>query len=307
MVAHRNRRVLVGLLIVLIGCSGPISSDGASPDGSGSGQPSASGGSKQKPTPGPAPNIIAWFLGLGPNAPAGPPEFTAFSLLRGRDADDNRIKMTVACSTLERGVQPGGDLPLAPEAQVLYLAAARACLAAMSGNDQKWEAAAHALSTMQKPLSCMDLAVYMLLKRLIRANEQNPTGVFRFRRSNASSKPLPCPEIGTMTPISGPSGTTVTITGTNLHRVQQVAVYPYDESGALSPDTFEPNGDPITVTVEKSTGLSPWACVVLRGAPGWNGTGQWFTFVEPDPSPTASPSAPPTPNPALACPPPSEV
>ena len=178
-------------------------------------------------------------------------------------------------------------MELAPDGQVLYVAAARACLAAMSGNAQLWQAAAQALSAMPEPLSCMDLAAYRLLTRLVRAHDQNPTGAFKFRRADASSKPLPCPVIASITPASGPSGTTVSITGANLARVQEVAIYAYDESEEVD-SSASSQRRPDHRARRHSEGWRMGMCRPAGCARVERLVDEWLTFVEIDPSPSAT-------------------
>jgi hypothetical protein len=96
------------------------------------------------------------------------------------------------------------------------------------------------------------------------------------------------------------------ITGENLDRILSVVVYLQDAGGYFGPEEilFQPGHDDISLEVRDSTDVAVWACVVVQGAPGWNGDGERFTFV--DPQPTFVESATPVPSPAPPCPPPSE-
>lgn len=303
--------------LVFAACAGPSTSDGslpASATASGSQQPtptaSESSGSDTPPpatpTPEPALNLIAWILGLGVDAPQGPPEFTAYNLLRGRDGQGQPIGLAKGCQRLLAGLEPSGSLPLADPATRLYRGAAHACLGALGAGQAHWDAAAGALAALSPPLSCMDIAAYELLTRLVNSHEANPTGTFVFQTEKSQGRRPPCPRTTAITPNVGPrSGTQVLITGSNLDRVLSVVIYFEDENGQFGPDDvgYEPGSESISLTVEDTTGIAIWACVVVQGAPGWNGDGERFTFI--DPVPSLSPTATPVPNPAAPCPPPS--
>jgi hypothetical protein len=252
-------------------------------------------------------NFIAWVLGLGVGAPTGPPEFSAYNLLRGRDNGGQQVGLPQGCELLLDGLQPDGTLALADEATRLYRGAAHACLGAFSGGESHWSAAQKALAALAPPLSCMDIAAYWLLKRLVTLHQANPTGGFVFGTTKTQGKRPPCPRMAGMSPTSGPrSGSQVVITGENLERILSVVVYLQDTSGDFGPEEvlFQPGSEAISLDVADPTGVAIWACVVVQGAPGWNGDGERFTFV--DPQPTIVESATPAPSPAPPCPPPSE-
>jgi hypothetical protein len=303
-------------IVAMAACGGPVTT-GSSPSASsatGSGLPTPSDGQTPAsdtpppatPTAEPELNFIAWLLGLGVDAPTGPPEFSAYNLLRGRDGDRRQIGLEEGCRRLLAGLKPEGGLELSDEASRLYRGAGHACLGAVTGGETHWETAEAALATLSPPLSCMDIAAYRLLQKLVDAHATNPFGAFDPGTEKSEGTRPPCPRITGMSPASGPrSGTEVVITGENLDRVLSVVLYPQDEDGDFGPDdvVFEIHNGSISLTVADDTGVAIWACVVVQGAPGWNGEGALFTFV--DPMPSLGQSATPLPSPGVACPPPS--
>lgn len=300
--------------LMLTACAAPETSSG-SPSAATTGDASAP--SQQTPVASedsePIPNIIGWILDLGPGAPKGPPEFTAYSLLRGVDAQGQQVGLVEGCESLLAGLEPGGDLPLSDAAQTLYAGAAHACLGALGSGEGHWSAAAQALSSLSPPQSCMDAAAYDLLQRLVRKHEMNPAGTFRPRTEGPRAKRPPCPQVLAITPAAGPRLTTVTLTGTDLNRVLDVVLY--FEDADEDPDEaqwsefwqFEHRDGDIVLTVDDSTNTADWACVVVQGAPGWNGAGARFTFVELElsPAPSSADTPAPQPTPIAECPPPS--
>jgi hypothetical protein len=301
------RASFVASIVVLSACGEPAAS---SPDVQGSpstGDASSSGSATSAPSvnpttgPAPGPNVIAWILDLGPGAPQGPPEFQAYSLLLNRQ-----------CAELAQGLEPDGSIVGLEDAAVrLYAAAADACLAALYGQTERWDAALAAFQALDRPVSCVDVAAFALLGRLLEAHAQNPSAGFQANSAPSSEGTPPCPAITAIDPTHGPSGTQVQVTGTNLDHVNEVVVFIEDDQGSQfrdpEPDPIEhvPGTDLLIVTVEDETNVGLFACIVLRGATDWNGAGARFTIDDAPPL-GFLPSGGANPVPTAACPPPSE-
>lgn len=295
------RVLVIGAVLAVSACGGPQASSSEAGGASTSPEDATPVGTPTSaptvlPTAEPPANPITWILGLAPGAPAGPPEFQAYELVLNGD-----------CVTLAQGLQPDGELrALSDAAQRLYGAVADACLAALHGQPGRWAAAEDALQALASPVSCLDVATYELLQRLVDAHRANPSGPFEARTDPASAAAPPCPTITQLDPNHGPSGTRVRITGMNLDHVVEVLIYFEDGNGTEFSRRVEHEtaSDALIVTLDDDTNIALWACIVLQGAPGWNGAGARFTI---DGSPGAAPSqsdglaAAPT----AACPPPA--
>lgn len=272
---------------------------------------SATAGATSGTTPTPPPNLIAWILDLAPGSPAGPPEFIAYRGLLGGLSPDAAPTLVEGCQGLAASLKAEGTLQLSNEATLLYSGVAAACLGALTGDDAAWAVAEQASQQLGPPTSCMDLAAYDLLLRLVTARRTNPAGRFVPVTDPASAMEPPCPAITAIEPQVGPRGTPVRLVGANLHRTIEVLVVYEDDEGEEFYRSEIPAGDPrlmiseqaITFTIDDSTGAAVGACVVARGAPTWNGTGIAFTFTG-GPT-TESPIATQPPSLAAPCPPPS--
>jgi len=230
--------------------------------------------SKSTPTTNPTTNkpqrnVLAWLLGLAPSAPKGPPQFEAYRALQER-----------RCDAVGANSDFGG---LPTETQALYRGAASACLAAFGSGDpaQRWAEAKRsydAIAPHRSSLNCINVAAFSLLELLIREHDANPGGSFEV--SNASpTKPAapPCPHITGLVPPSGPPGTTVTVTGANLERVQTVRIV-YD-NGNEDPQVKLTRNAGSLIVVVKAGGGEQLACITLVTDPAqWNADGKLFAI-----------------------------
>ena len=230
-------------------------------------------------------NIISWILSLGPGAPIGPPEFTAYRELQGR-----------RCGTVFDRV---GELQ--QPAKMLYVGAARACLAAFAGRPRLWRRAASAYAAVAPragELTCMDVAALGLLKRLVTLHRKHPNRPFR-RAPVTDSQAPPCPTIAEVLPDRGIAGTVVLLSGGFLaDRVSGVEVV---DSAGSSVSVFAAatsTGDlQITMPEAPPPEVSSTVCLVVRAEPDWAADGALFTYEGPT-------VGAPTP---FACPPPSDT
>ena len=287
--SSRARLVVVaslGVVVLIAGCSGSSGGSANGPTGSqketsSSQSPTESTnttGSSLTPTatptstPTPTPkkkkkrNVIAWILSLGPGAPAGPPEFTAYRELQQLRC--NKVFDRVA--------------ELKEPAQTLYTGAARACLAAFDGRSELWPraAAAHdAVAGRSGELNCMDLAALALLERLVTLHTQHPDRSFQNASTNQAQAP-PCPTINGLTPDHGPAGTLVRMTGQHLGG-NVVGVDVVDSLGNSQPaeGVTEVGGDlEFTMPEAPPSDASSLACIVVRASPDWSADGAMFTY-----------------------------
>jgi hypothetical protein len=264
---------LLGLALLLAGCGG--SRDHASSPGSPS--DSATAGSTS-PTPTPTKpakkrNVVAWVLSLGPGAPEGPPEFTAYRELQ-----------QLRCEKVFDRVAE-----LKEPARTLYKGAARACLAAFSGRADLWsraDAAYDAVAGRRGELTCMDRAAFALLERLVTLNTQFPHRSFE-NGPTAAAKAPPCPSIVGLTPDHGPAGTLVRMTGQHLGE-NVVGVDVVDSFGTALPAvnvSHEKGALAFTMPEAPPAGASAMACVVVRAALDWSADGAMFTYESGDVGP----------------------
>jgi len=240
------------------------------------------------------PNVIAWILSLGPGAPTGPPEFQAYLLLRDR-----------ACGTLAQGLVTDGSAlaSLEQQARALYGAAADACLAAFEGQTDRWAAAQEAMQTLQRPVSCLDVAAYELLAQLVDAHGRNPEAQFQANTDPSAGYAPPCPTITALEPDRGPLGTVVRVAGTNLDHVERVLIQ-YDNGDFDDTEQAVLEGGSWVLTINAGADAR-LACIYLEAATGWNAAGARF-IIEPSDAPGASPTGG-APAPSLdPCPPESQ-
>ena len=268
--------------------SRPVAATGQPP-----GQPSLAAAQitpPSDPTSSPSPtrkkkkrNIISWILSLGPGAPIGPPEFTAYRELQ-----------QFHCATV---VDRVGELQ--PTARTLYTGASRACLAAFAGRPRMWRRASAAYDSVSRvtgDLTCMDQAAYVLLRRLVVKHRRHPDRAFRRAPATESTAP-PCPRNLMLAPDHGPAGTTVLLTGTDV--VDNVAgVDIADSLGSSVPVDF-------TVTAEGGLQLvmpeapppdeSSIVCLVVRAEPDWDAAGALFSYEGNAIGPATPVACPPVP------------
>jgi len=272
---------LLGLAVLVAGCGG-----GSDPVSKGSPSATATSG-PASPTPTPTPtkkkrNVVAWVLSLGPGAPEGPPEFTAYRELQELRCD----------KVFDRVAE------LQEPAQTLYKGAARACLAAFDGRKDLWpraDAAYDAVVGRRDELTCMDRAALALLERLVALHSQFPHRAFENAATDQAQAP-PCPNIVGLTPDHGPAGTLVRMTGLQLG-APVVGVDVVDSFGTSLPAE---NVSHVKAALEfrmpdaPPAGASAVACIVVRAAPDWTADGALFTYDSADAgSPTAF-DCPPT-------------
>lgn len=271
--SSRGRIVVVavlGLALLVAGCGGSSgdSSNGKTPSDSttatgtaGSSSPSPSPTKKKKKK-----NVIAWVLSLGPGAPDGPPEFTAYRELQQLRCD----------KVFDRVAE------LQEPARTLYMGAARACLAAFDGRSELWlqsKVAYDAVVGRRGELTCMDLAALALLERLVTLHAQFPHRAFEKAATTEAEAP-PCPSISGLTPDHGPEGTQVKMTGHHLGPAV-VGVDVVDSFGNSQPATnitHVPGALEFTMPAAPPADASSIACIVLRAAPDWSADGAMFTY-----------------------------
>lgn len=223
---------VIVLALLLQACGG----DGVAPDGGttatpgttavstpGSERPEDGDTGDGEPDDGDAPRrtIIAWILDLAPSAPEGPTGFEVYERLRRRDCDG----VLDAASGLDDGTEEGR------RARTLYEGAASACLAAFEGRTGRWGAAERALAGVRDDtgdLSCLDVVVLRVLEQLVAAHRDNPDGRLVPATGRGDAHAPPCPELTGLTPAHGPAGTTLTLTGRNLDRVDRVGLHDGD-------------------------------------------------------------------------------
>lgn len=229
-------------------------------------------------------NIIAWFASLL-SSPPGPPEFAAYDNLANLRCD------------LVFGSLAALDEPT----RTLYTGAADACLAAFAKQRSLWPGAAAsfaAASARSNELTCMGQATLALLGRILAAHKAHPKRAFR-RASPSKAKAPPCPHITGVTPSSGPAGTVVRLTGTNLV-IPVTGVDMVDSTGLPTTVTPEVGGDgSLTITMPEAppAEASAVVCIVLKADPDWDADGALFTYTGADLGPAAPIPCPPTPPP----------
>lgn len=212
-------------------------------------------------------NVIAWVLSLGPGAPEGPPEFTAYRELQ-----------QLRCSKVFDRVRE-----LKKPAVTLYTGAAQACLAAFSGRSNLWARAAAAydeVSGRSGELTCMDRAALALLERLVTAHEADPEAVFEKAPGSASKAP-PCPRITGLSPDHGKEKTLVRMTGRNLvgNVVGIDVVDSLGNSHSAGPPTEVGDGAlEFTMPEAPPSDASASVCIVVRAEPDWSADGAMFTY-----------------------------
>ncbi len=229
-------------------------------------------------------NVVAWILSLGPGAPEGPPEFTAYRELQ-----------QLHCATVFDRV---GELD--EPARTLYKGAAHACLAATAGDTERWPRAMAALQVVSgrtDELTCMDGAALALLDRLVTLHAEHPGRTFVLAAGSKAKAP-PCPSIAAIEPDHGVEGTLVRMTGTHLG-ADVVGISVIDSLGnSLPAERADSAAGTLEFTMpeEPSSDASATVCVVIRADPDWIADGQLFTYE-------SDTTGPPT---TLDCPPAAE-
>jgi len=260
---------VLGLALLAGGCGGSSGdssrktpSDSTTATGTaGSDSPSPSPTKKKKKK-----NVIAWVLSLGPGAPDGPPEFTAYRELQQLRCD----------KVFDRVAE------LQEPARTLYTGAARACLAAFAGRSELWpqsKVAYAAVAGRRGELTCMDQAAFALLERLVTLHAQFPHRAFDHAATTEAKAP-PCPNISGLTPDHGPEGTQVKMTGHHLGAAV-VGVDVVDSFGNSQPATnvtHAPGSLEFTMPAAPPGDASSVACIVVRAAPDWSADGAMFTY-----------------------------
>jgi hypothetical protein len=276
------------MLLLLPGCGADTEAGGGSSTSSGTtvvpttstGTASTTATTKKKKKK----NVIAWILGLGPGAPEGPPEFTAYRELQ-----------QLHCATVFDRV---GELR--QPARTLYTGAAHACLAATEGETARWPravAALQAVSGRTDELTCMDGATLALLDRLVTLHATYPGRSFELAAESKSTAP-PCPAIAAIEPDHGVEGTLVQLTGTHLG-ADVVGISVIDSLGNSQPAERVDSAEgtlAFTMPEEPPSDASSSVCVVVRADPDWVADGRMFTYD----SDTTGPPAP------FDCPPAAE-
>jgi hypothetical protein len=221
--------------------------------------------------------VIAWILSLGPGAPSGPPEFTAYRELQ-----------RLHCRTVFDRV---GELN--EPARTLYTGAAQACLAAFQGQSGEWSKAERAYDDVAgrtSEFNCMDLAALAALKRLVSAHREDPDGSFAVAGRSEWRAP-PCPTITRLEPDHGVQGTTVTIAGQNLTAKNVVGVDVVDSTGGRLPgENLARGGDTVRFTMPEQPPpeAEPTVCVVVRAEPDWSADGAFFRYDTQSPAVSAA-------------------
>jgi hypothetical protein len=265
--------VALGVALLATGCSG---SSGGTPSAqtqtqTATGTPTAGTPSttptQKNPTKKKKKNVVAWVLSLGPGAPDGPPEFTAYRELQ-----------QLHCATVFDRVKE-----LNQPARKLYTAAAQACLAAFDGRSDLWTQASTAYGDVAAaPLgdfNCMDRAALALLARLVTLHEQHPKRSFEGAPSTEAKAP-PCPSIRGLSPDHGLAGTVVRLTGRHLDE-NVAGIDIVDSSGNSQPAVNVTQvGHALEFTMPEAppSDASSLACIVVRANPDWSADGALFRY-----------------------------
>jgi hypothetical protein len=280
--------VLTGVLLIAIlaACGGTdTAGDDATSRGPSTQETTATGSESPTKAKKKKKNVIAWILGLGPGAPDGPPEFTAYRELQQR-----------RCGAVFDRV---GELD--EPAVTLYTGAANACLAAFQGREDLWPTASEALAAVDgrvDELNCMDRAALALLERVVRLHEEHPARAFQ-PAAKGKSKAPPCPSIKALVPDRGIAGTLVRMSGRHLDGDDVVGVSVIDSSGNSLPAEGVERLDgslQFTMPEEPPSDASASVCIVVRADPDWRADGAMFTYE----SDTTGPPS------TFACPPPED-
>ncbi len=231
-------------------------------------------------------NVVAWILSLGPGAPDGPPEFTAYRELQ-----------QLNCETVFDRV---GELQ--EPARTLYTGAAHACLAATAGDTARWPRAVAALQQVAGrtgELNCMDVAALALLDRLVTLHAKHPGGTFQLAAKGKSTAP-PCPAIDAVAPDRGvEKETVVRVTGKHLGDdvVSDVTVFDSLGNSLDVVDLDHVDGSlEFRMPVAPSIDASAIVCIVVWAEPDWVADGAEFTYE-------SETTGAPTP---ITCPPPRQ-
>jgi hypothetical protein len=275
---------VLGLALLAGGCGG--SSDGPSRKTSSDSTTATGTAGSSSPSPSPTKkkkkNVIAWVLSLGPGAPDGPPEFTAYRELQQLRCD----------KVFDRVAE------LQEPARTLYTGAARACLAAFDGRSELWpqsKVAYDAVAGRRGELTCMDHAAFALLERLVTLHAQFPNRAFEHAATTEAKAP-PCPRISGLTPDHGPEGTQVKMTGHHLGAAV-VGVDVVDSFGNSQPATNItrlPGALEFTMPAAPPADASSIACIVVRAAPDWSADGAPYMYESAQAGPATAFACPPS-------------
>jgi hypothetical protein len=289
----RPRRTLLRLVIVTAiaastacgttddgGEATSASTSSASSSSSGSSS-STSSSSSSTSIPPKKRNVIAWILSLGAGSPPGPAtaEFAAYQALRRQKCD---TALTLATDS--------GRVFSAIEA------AAKACVAARTGNQTLWaQARAQRDDLEDADLDCLQAGVFGLLDRLVDAHAAHPDRVFEFSTGQSRGAP-PCPVVTGLEPAHGSAGQRVAITGRNLQYVKLVIVDLGDQGRVCfeTPRTKAP-----TVIMPAPQGATSARVIVVAAPAEWEMGAATFRY---DPPATDSPTTDSGSAPTADCP-----
>ena len=218
-------------------------------------------------------NFIAWILSLGAGSPPGPAtaEFAAYEALRQQD-----------CASALTLATTSGKVFSVTEA------AAKACLAAGSGDQRLWREASRQRDDLRNAdLNCLEVGVFGLLDRLVEAHDANPDLPFTFESGAGNGVP-PCPSVSGLEPAKGKAGDDVTIRGDNLKFVKLVIV----DFGNADRTCFEYDDDPTpSLTMpEPPAGVTSAEVIVAADPAQWEMGSSTFEY-EPGVTTTGEPGA----------------
>jgi len=288
---HRSRRLVRLAVVITLAIStacgaadeggdaastSATTSSSTSSSSSSSSSSSTSSSSSSSATP-KKKNVIAWILSLGAGSPPGPAtaEFGAYQALRRQKCD----------SALELATG-GGQVFSAIEA------AAKACLAAKTGNQSMWRKAREKRDDLQDAdLDCLQAGVFGLLDRLVDAHAAHPDRTFEFSTGGSRGAP-PCPTVTGLEPSHGSAGQRVTIIGRNLQYVKLVIVDLGDQGRVCfeTPGTKKP-----TVFMPEPQGAASARVIVVAAPADWEMGAATFRYDLPaSASPTTAAGAAPT-------------
>jgi hypothetical protein len=170
-------------------------------------------------------------------------------------------------------------------------AAAKACLAAKTGNQSMWRQARAQRDDLQDAdLDCLQAGVFGLLDRLVDAHAAHPDRTFEFSIGGSRGAP-PCPVVTGLEPAHGSAGQRVAIVGRNLQYVKLVIVDLGDQARVCfeTPGTKKP-----TVFMPAPQGATSARVIVVAAPADWEMGDATFQYDAPtsDSPTTASDSAP---------------
>jgi hypothetical protein len=163
-------------------------------------------------------------------------------------------------------------------------AAATACLAANTGDEDLWaEATSRRDDLRDADLNCLEVGVYGLLERLVDAHAADPDLPLTFERANGVGAP-PCPTVSGLDPARGRAGDVVTITGKNLEFVTLVIV-DFGDGSRTCFEFFE-NSSPSLAMPEPPEGVTSAQVVVAAHPAQWEMGGAAFEYEQSETTPT---------------------